>query len=110
MTTDPTIQPDAVTAAEKDFIHDRLWGFADIKILQVSIDLKLVDALGKKPMNEEELAAAVGITRRSVTYLLIALGSMGFLAYENGKYKPSAMGQKFLVESSPFYYGQAIRY
>jgi 3-hydroxy-5-methyl-1-naphthoate 3-O-methyltransferase len=110
MALDPTIQPGAVNTAEKNLIHERMFGFADIKILQVAINLRLVHFLSEQPMSEEELAKKAGVPSRGVGYMLIGLGGMGMIAYADGKYRPSELGAKYLVETSPFFYGQAIRY
>src|SRR5205814_648196 len=84
--------------------------FVDIKILEIAVEYRLISLLAEEPATVEQLAKRAKLPERSMGYLLIGLGGMGLLTFDEGRYKPSALGAKYLVESSPFFYGQAVRY
>jgi demethylspheroidene O-methyltransferase len=108
---DPTLQPGAVSPTERLDILDRLLGFFDIKVLVAVIAHKLPEVLAEGPLTTEAIARRASLPERSVRFLLIGLSGMRFVERDDrGGYTLSALGQRYLLEKSPYYQGWYVRY
>ena len=70
----------------------------------------LFNAIGDGTKSAAELVAALGLSLYPVDNFLDALVSLGYLERRDGGYANSALSRTFLVQSSPAYLGNALRY
>ena len=74
-------------------------------------NLGVFNYLGKHgPKRIDEICAALGLRDDIMEALLHALAGSGYLIEEGGAYRNTPMAQRFLVEGSPQYVGNFVRY
>jgi hypothetical protein len=67
--------------------------------------LKLFPLLAAKPCGLDEVSAKLGIEQRPARAILAAAAAYGFIAVSGGSYWLTPLGEKYLLEASPDYYG-----
>jgi hypothetical protein len=72
--------------------------------------LGLFTAIGGGDASTSELATKLGLSPYPLDNLLDALVALGFLSRQGDRYANSPMARAFLVEGSPAYLGNALRY
>ncbi|MBI4268693.1 MAG: hypothetical protein HY615_00020 [Candidatus Rokubacteria bacterium] len=73
-------------------------------------ELGLFTALAEGGRTPAELATRLGLPERPLRLLLQALAGLGFLAGEGGRFANTPLADTFLVDGSPAFLGNAIRY
>ena len=83
------------------------WGSS---VLLTANRLKVLSAIGHGEKPSQELADKLGTAVHATEMLLNACASMGLLDKKDDKYKNTDPSSAFLVEGSPGYLGDALRY
>lgn len=79
-----------------------LRGYPAVLIAQ---ERKLFQNLGESPKTLDEVCRELKIRRRPAEALLSVCTSLGFVAFENGRYSLTPIAEDYLLPSSPTYYG-----
>jgi len=89
-------------------LNELSWGYRASKALQVASGLGIFTVLSGRVMEAGEIAkkcrSKAGLTEK----LLIGCAAMGLLEKEEGRYKNSALAEKYLVRGGEFYQGDII--
>lgn len=95
-----------------DRILQAAFGFRASKTLMSALDLGLFTELGKGPRSVRQLCHALGVERHTVTELLDALVTLGFLnreGHEDGAlFMNTRESGHFLDRNSPAYLGAVL--
>lgn len=84
--------------------------YKSARIIQVACDLKLFDVVASERRSASGIAEALKLETRAAELFCNALAGMGLLEKRNNKFSNTEVSQKFLVTSSPLYYGWIIRH
>ncbi len=89
-------------------LNELIWGYRASRALQVASGLGVFTVLSGRVMGSEEIAekcrSKAGLTEK----LLIGCAAMGLLEKKEGRYKNSALAEKYLVRGREFYQGDMI--
>lgn len=72
--------------------------------------LKLFSKIGHSVKTVSEIAEDLGTAAHSTEMFLNTCVSLGLLEKQNGKYRNSAVSEAFMVEGTPAYLGDAMKY
>ncbi|HET6419439.1 MAG TPA: class I SAM-dependent methyltransferase [Geobacteraceae bacterium] len=87
-----------------------LWnGFWASRVLLTANNFRIFDHL-RAGKTAEEAAGLIGADPRGTEILLNALTGLGLLRKKSGKFRNSAMADRFLATGSPHYHGDIIRH
>ena len=78
--------------------------------LKAAVELDLFTAIGKGSMTAMEVGGKIGAPERSTRILCDYLTVIGFLAKQDGRYSLTPDSAMFLVQGSPAYLGNALRF
>lgn len=84
--------------------------FMAARILQVATELKLFDITASEARTAKGIADTLKTDVRATELFCNALSGMGFLEKREGKFSNTEASQKYLVTSSPLYWGWIIRH
>ncbi len=88
----------------------KIWsGFQAARVLLTANNYRIFDHL-KDYRTASALSRALKTDKRATAVLLDALTGLGFLRKRNGKYKNTAIANRFLVTDSPYYQGHIIKH
>jgi hypothetical protein len=73
--------------------------------VMIAHKLKLFPLLASAPRTLPDVCAALGIKPRPARAILAASAATGFVRFSDGGYSLTPLGQKYLLETSPTYYG-----
>ena len=79
-----------------------IWGYPAVFVAH---ELKLFELLSEKPLGLDEIAAAKGIARRPAEALLAVCVSIGLIQLCGGRFSLTALGEEYMLPSSPTYFG-----
>lgn len=85
-------------------------GYMKARTFQVAVNLKIFDRLASEARSAKGVAEALKLDCRATELLLDALAAMGIIEKNKGRYINTAVAQRFLVSSSPTYYGALVRH
>jgi hypothetical protein len=89
-------------------LNELSWGYRASRLLQVASGLGIFTVLSGEVMRAEEIAekcrSKAGLTEK----LLIGCAAMGLLEKKEGRYKNSALAEKYLVRGGELYQGDII--
>jgi ubiquinone/menaquinone biosynthesis C-methylase UbiE len=85
-------------------------GYMKARALQAAVNLKIFDQLASEARSSKGVAESLKLDCRAAELLLDALAAMGVIEKNRGRYINSAAAQRFLVSSSPTYYGALVRH
>lgn len=83
-------------------------GFAEARILQVSVKLGIFDAIKEEGSSSEEIARVIRTDPRATELLLNALVALKILEKKEKKFFNTEVSIKYLVKASPRYLGYMI--
>jgi SAM-dependent methyltransferase len=83
-------------------------GHAEARAIQIALKLGVFERLHAAALPANELAASIEGEPRATTILANALAALGLLHKIEGRYHLDQSAQRFLVESSPEYFGGMI--
>jgi hypothetical protein len=83
-------------------------GHAAARAIQVAVKLKLFEWLAGGPLGADELAAATGCDPRAFTMLTNAMVALGLLDKSTEGFGLTLSSRRFLLSSSPEYFGGMI--
>jgi SAM-dependent methyltransferase len=78
--------------------------------LKAAVELNLFTAIDKGSVSAAEVAAKIGAPERGTRILCDFLTVIGFLLKQDGRYSLTADSAMFLVQGSPAYLGNALRF
>ncbi len=96
--------------ADPNIIHRLATGYMGTCVLLAALELNVLDEISGKSLTSAEVAEALGLDPRPVDRLLVALTALGLLEREEGKYSCSPEAERYLVKSSPSYFGDYYRF
>ena len=97
------------TATDPGLVHRIATGYMGTCVLLAALELNLFDELGDGSMTAAEMAGALGLDPRPVERLMVALTGLGLLERTQGVYTLAAETRRYLVRSSPSYFGDYYR-
>ena len=92
--------------------ESRARAFYDLKILAIAYEWDVVTELSRGAMSARDLAAKLEVAERPVTALLMGLGAMGLVRYEQDadRWEPTEKGSRFMVTGSPNNMRDVVRF
>lgn len=78
-------------------------------VMRAGVKLQVFDGLANGPADAGTLARRSGIHPRGMRVLLYALAAIGLLDTEEGRFRLAPGAERYLVSSSPEYFGSAVR-
>jgi ubiquinone/menaquinone biosynthesis C-methylase UbiE len=78
--------------------------------LKAAVELNLFTAIGEGSMTATEVGGKIGAPERSTRILCDFLTVIGFLVKQDGRYSLTPDSAMFLVQGSPAYLGNALRF
>lgn len=93
-----------------DFISKIASSFSESRILQASLNLGIFDAIGEGSMTSPEVSCTLSLDPRATDVLLNALTAMELLEKRESKFSLTAASRRYLLSSSPEYYGGMIQF
>ncbi len=89
-------------------LADLAGGHAGARAIQVALKLGLFEALARRTLDADELAAAIGCNPRATALLANAMAALGLLAKHTGAFSLTPVSRRFLLTASPEYLGGMI--
>ncbi|MCA1598090.1 MAG: methyltransferase, partial [Chloroflexi bacterium] len=86
-------------------MRDIVFGISGYPAVLVAHELKLYSLLADRPRTLPEICAALGIKLRAAEALVAVSAALGLLEEADSRYALSAVGEDYLLESSPTYFG-----
>jgi ubiquinone/menaquinone biosynthesis C-methylase UbiE len=77
--------------------------------LAVADELGLFNLLADKQLGADEIAAKLGLSKRSTEALLAVLAGLNLLRTHNGSFYLTDVSKNFLLPDSPYYWGHMIK-
>jgi predicted O-methyltransferase YrrM len=97
-------------SADPNRIHRIATGYMGTCALLAALELNVFDELAGKDLSSEGLAAALKLPPKPTERLLVALTALGLLERKADKYNLSPETDRYLVKSSPSYFGDYYRF
>ena len=91
-------------------IHGIATGYMGTCVLLAALELNVFDELKKRTANAEELGRTLGLPTKALERLLVALTALKLLDRREGRYSCSPETGRYLVKSSPSYFGDYYRF
>lgn len=105
--TEPTtVAAENVTAKK---LHEIMRGYVKTALLRTAIELNIFDGIGDRTVDADGLARALGVDARGLRITLDSLAAIGLLRTVDGKYALPVDGGKFLLSSSPTFFGPSLK-
>ena len=96
--------------ANPNIIHHIATGYMGTCVVLAALELNVFDTIDRKPLTTKEIAEILDLNPRPLERLLVALTSLGLLERVEGKYSCSLETERYLVKSSPSYFGDYYRF
>lgn len=94
---------------ETDLTHDSIreiaYGFQRSRVLLTAFELGIFSTVGDRRDSSESVAGMLGTDWRATDRLMNSLAAMGLLMKEEGKFRNTPSGSRFLLPSSPDFMG-----
>ena len=97
-------------SADPNLVHRIATGYMGTCVLLAALELNIFDSLTGKPMTAHEMADALGLDPKPVERLMVALTALKLLDRTDGAYRLTPETQRYLVKSSPSYFGDYYRF
>ncbi len=97
-------------AADPTVVHHIATGYMGSCVLLAALELNVFDELAKGPMDAKKVAESLGLPPKPVERLLVALTSLKLLERKDGVYTLAPEAERYLVKSSPSYFGDYYRF
>ena len=96
--------------ADPNLVHRIATGYMGTCVLLAALELEVFDQISGKSMTPLEVAVALRLEPKPVERLLVALTALGLLERDEGTYSCSSETERYLVRSSPSYFGDYYRF
>jgi hypothetical protein len=96
--------------ADPTVIHSIATGYMGTCVLLAALELNVFDELMKKKSDAHELGKTLNLQPKPMERLLVALTSLKLLERAEGRYACSPETERYLVKSSPSYFGDYYRF
>lgn len=97
-------------SSEVNYFVQMVMAYRSAKIILVANYFNFFTHIQKGAKTPEELSQKLGVHSRSTGLLLNALAALGLLKKENNYFHNTDLSRKFLVEGSPFYMGNNLKF
>ena len=91
-------------------VHSIATGYMGSCVLLAALDLNVCDTLAEKTMTSREIADVLGLDPKPTERLLVALTTLKLLDRTEGTYSTTPESERYLVKSSPSYFGDYYRF
>jgi predicted O-methyltransferase YrrM len=98
------------TPADPNLVHRIATGYMGTCVLLAALELNIFDNLADVSMNAQEMADTLGLDSMPVERLMVALTALKLLDRKDGEYSLGPEAQRYLVKSSPSYFGDYYRF
>ncbi len=98
------------SAITPDRIMQFAWSYAPTLAIEAAVRHGIFDALDKKPLTADQVAAKTRTSKRGVTGILDMLAGFGLLHKKANRYSLAPDTATFLVSTKPAYYGTLYRH
>jgi hypothetical protein len=95
---------------DPNLVHHIATGYMGTCVLLAALELRVFEGLSKKSSTASEIADSLQLDPKPVERLLVALTSLGLLERKEGQYTCSPEAERYLVSSSPSYFGDYYRF
>jgi len=96
--------------ADPNLVHRIATGYMGTCVLLAALELNVFDELADKSMTSEDMAATLGFDPKPVERLMVALTGLKLLERTQGVYTLAPETRRYLVKSSPSYFGDYYRF
>jgi 2-hydroxy-4-(methylsulfanyl)butanoate S-methyltransferase len=96
--------------ADPNIVHRIATGYMGTCVVLAALELGVFDEISRTPRTASRLAEDIGLNPRPLERLLVALASLGLLQRIQGTYSCSPEAERYLVKSSPSYFGDYYRF
>ena len=96
--------------ADPNIVHHIATGYMGTCVVLAALELNVFDEIAKKPLDTQALSEILNLNTKPLERLLVALASLGLLERADGKYACSLETDRYLVKSSPSYFGDYYRF
>lgn len=86
------------------------WSYAPTLAIDAAVQYGIFDALDKKPLTADQVAAKTRTSKRGVTGILDMLTGFGLVHKKSNRYSLAADTAAFLVSTKPAFYGTLYRH
>src|SRR5210317_646084 len=97
-------------SADPTIVHSIATGYMGTCVLLAALELNVFDELRKNTSDAHELGSALDLPPKPLERLLVALPSLKLLERTEGRYACSPATERYLVKSSPSYFGDYYRF
>lgn len=96
--------------ADPNLVHRIATGYMGTCVLLAALELNIFDKLTDTSMTSKEMADALGLDSKPVERLMVALTALKLLDRTDGSYTLMPEALRYLVKSSPSYFGDYYRF
>ena len=100
----------AKRSADPNLVHRIATGYMGTCVLLAALELNIFDGLADKSMTAQEVADALSLDSKPVERLMVALTALKLLERTQAVYTLAPETQRYLVKSSPSYFGDYYRF
>jgi predicted O-methyltransferase YrrM len=93
-----------------NLVHSIATGYMGTCVLLAALELNVFDTLAGTSMTARQMAEALGLESKPTERLMVALTCLKLLERTDGVYRLSPETQRYLVKSSPSYFGDYYRF
>ena len=97
-------------SADPNLVHRIATGYMGTCVLLAALELNIFDNLTDIPISAEEMAQTLGLASKPVERLMVALTALKLLDRRDGRYSLMPEARRYLVKSSPSYFGDYYRF
>lgn len=96
--------------ADPNLVHRLATGYMGTCVLLAALELNVLDAISGKSLTSAQVAEALGLNPVPIERLLVALTALRLLEREDDRFSCSPESERYLVKSSPSYFGDYYRF
>ena len=96
--------------ADPNLVHRIATGYMGTCVLLAALELNIFDSFADNSMTAQEMADTLGLDPKPVERLMVALTALKLLDRTDGSYRLKPEAQRYLVKSSPSYFGDYYRF
>ena len=97
-------------SADPNLVHRIATGYMGSCVLLAALELNVFDELADKSMTAQDIADTLGFDPKPVERLMVALTALKLLERTEGMYTLAPETARYLVKSSPSYFGDYYRF
>lgn len=97
-------------SADPNLVHRIATGYMGTCVMLAALELNIFDGLADNSMTAQEMADTLGLDPKPLERLMVALTALKLLDRTDGAYTLMPEAQRYLVKSSPSYFGDYYRF